>query len=335
MFRLNEPDNLHDTFTGIFMRLLATSDKAQFALTHLSQVQHYFVEKLEKVSTGSTFTSVEWLRDNGIHGGGQRFEASSNMVFNRASVNVSQVQYEDNPEKAFLSATALSTIIHPQHPLAPSIHIHVSWTELRNGQKYWRLMADLNPAVIDDNETALFIDMLKQSSGEYFESGIEQGNTYFHIPALNKHRGVSHFYLEGFTGNEQTPPLFAIDFARNAIDCYINILTDKFSHLAPPSEIELQQQLDYHTLYFYQVLTLDKGTTAGLLIHNQNDVGTLGSLPAYINRELLKSWILISPAQQQPLVSALVEILPMQKNVQITSEIKAKIALAIRQHYKR
>jgi len=317
------------------MRLLATSAKAKFALTHLSQVQQYFVDKLKKVSTGSRFKSVEWLRDNGTHGGGERFEATSNDVFNRASVNVSQVQYEDNPEKAFLSATALSTIIHPQYPLAPSVHLHVSWTELRNGQQYWRLMADLNPAIVDDNDTALFNEMLKQSSGEFFESGIEQGNRYFYIPALNKHRGVSHFYLEGFTGNEQTSPLFAIDFAKNVIDCYIDILSDKLSCLPPPSDLALQQQVDYHTLYFYQVLTLDKGTTAGLLIHNQNDVGTLGSLPAYINRDLLQSWIADTPPPQQPLVEALVGLLPSQKTVHITSEIKAEIAMVIRRHYKK
>ncbi|MEL0660623.1 coproporphyrinogen III oxidase [Psychromonas arctica] len=315
------------------MRVFATSDEAQFALTQLSKVQFYFVEKLEKLSTGTSFKSVEWLRDNGSHGGGKRFEASTNTIFNRASVNVSQVQYEDRPDKAFLSATALSTIIHPQHPLAPSIHIHVSWTELKNGKQFWRLMADLNPAVEDTNDNVLFNDMLKKVSGEWFDSGIEQGDQYFYIPALNKHRGVSHFYLEGFTGNEQTPKAFSIDFATEVIDCYIALLEEKFSRLAPPSDSELQQQLDYHTLYFYQVLTLDKGTTAGLLIHNQNDVGTLGSLPAYINRDLLASWIALSDEAQQPLVQALVDLLPKQKSVHVTPEIKANIALAIRQHY--
>jgi coproporphyrinogen III oxidase len=315
------------------MRLLASSKQAQFALTQLSQVQRYFVNKLERISTGTTFNSVEWLRDNGTHGGGERFEASSNMVFNRASVNVSQVQYEDKPEKAFLSATALSTIIHPQHPLAPSIHIHVSWTELKNGQQYWRLMADLNPAIEDKDDTIIFNTMLKQTTGEFFDSGIEQGNAYFHIPALNKHRGVSHFYLEGFTGNEATPATFAIDFATAAIDCYIAILVEKLARLGPPTDEELQQQIDYHTLYFYQVLTLDKGTTAGLLIHNQNDVGTLGSLPAYINRDLLISWVSLSQEALQPLVKALIALLPQHKNVHITPEIKANIAMALRQHY--
>jgi len=315
------------------MRVFATSDQATFALTELSQVQDYFVDKLSTLSTGTQFIPVEWLRDEGTHGGGKRYEASDNSVFNRASVNVSQVQYEDKPDKAFLSATALSTIIHPQHPLAPSIHIHVSWTELKNGQRYWRLMADLNPAIEDTTDKAVFNETLKQASGKHYDSGIEQGEQYFYIPTLDKHRGVSHFYLEGFIGDEQTPKYFAINFAKQVIDCYISILTDKFSSLPPPSDQELAQQLDYHTLYFYQVLTLDKGTTAGLLIHNQNDVGTLGSLPAYINRHLLLSWVEQSEVAQKPLVQALVDLFPAQQAVHVNASIKAKIAETIRAHY--
>ena len=41
--------------------------------------------------------------------------------------------------------------------------------------------------------------------------------------------------------------------------------------------------------YLFQVLTLDRGTTSGLLIHNQNDVGIMGSLSLYINKVLLSS----------------------------------------------
>ena len=44
------------------------------------------------------------------------------------------------------------------------------------------------------------------------------------------------------------------------------------------------QQLAYHTLYFFQVLTLDRGTTSGLLVHDQNDLGIMGSLPAWVDR---------------------------------------------------
>lgn len=315
------------------MRTYATSSKAQFALKHLSQVQETFASKLAHLDTGSSFQQVEWLRDEGMHGGGKRFEATSNNVFNRASINVSQIHYEQLPEKNFLSATALSTIIHPQHPLAPSMHLHVSWTELKNGQQYWRIMADLNPAIEDKTDTQLFNNQLKELTGHFYEAGKKAGDRYFDIPALGKHRGVSHFYLEGFTGEVDTSEMFAINFAGRMVDCYTALLSDKISYLPPPSNAQLAQQVAYHTLYFYQVLTLDKGTTAGLLVHDQNDIGTLASLPAYINNELLAQWITITPAPQKKLVSALVASFPDTKTVHITPAVKVSIAQIIRQYY--
>ena len=42
------------------------------------------------------FEKVDWFRDNGIHGGGNRYEARDNVHFNTASVNVSQVHNDED-----------------------------------------------------------------------------------------------------------------------------------------------------------------------------------------------------------------------------------------------
>lgn len=320
------------------MRLAAKSAKAQWVLTQLTQLQHYFAQQLSNVARQAQqptqFVPVEWLRDEGKHGGGERLQASEGGLFNRASVNVSQIQYEQNPDKAFASATALSTIIHPVHPLSPSIHIHISWTELKSGKKYWRIMADLNPAIEDKADTNKFSQVLEQASGVYFAVGSEQGDEYFNIPALKRHRGVSHFYLEGFEEQPDTPENYAIDFGKQVIDCYIEILTGKSIEQPTITAEQQRQQLDYHTLYFYQVLTLDKGTTAGLLIHNQNDVGTLGSLPSHINLSLLKRWAAASDAKLNDLLLRLIAVFPEADVGEVTGERKAEIAIALREHYK-
>ena len=116
----------------------AASSNACKALDLVSSLQKRFATGLEGLSqqhsNESTFIPVEWLRDGGSHGGGVRFEAGKNSLYGRGSVNVSQVHYDDKPEKKLGSATAISTIIHPIHPLAPSVHIHISWTEMKSGQ---------------------------------------------------------------------------------------------------------------------------------------------------------------------------------------------------------
>lgn len=323
------------------MRKPATSENAIKALAMLSQAQQHFVTKLSELcqqqKLADKFTPQQWLRDHGEHGGGLRFEAPKNSLFNQASVNVSQVQYEDRPDKAFISATALSTIIHPINPMAPSVHIHVSWTALRSGKSYWRLMADLNPSVACEIDIACFNETLQKVSGNYFDQAKQQGDDYFYIPALQAHRGVSHFYLEGFNPEGVDGQEFAKIFVHEVIDSYMAILRGKLNHKqinANQSERQKSVQLDYHTLYFYQVLTLDKGTTAGLLVHDQNDVGTLGSLPRFINRDLLAQWVDKTPPPRHQLVSDLVALFPDSKRSEVTIEIKTRIAQVIRAHYR-
>ncbi|MFT6984876.1 MAG: coproporphyrinogen III oxidase [Psychromonas sp.] len=318
------------------MTFQADSHKAQETLRFLDQLQHFFVEKLQKVANvlgeDIQFTPVHWLRDQGIHGGGVRFVAAVGLL-NSASINLSQLNFANMPDKAILSATALSAIIHPAHPLAPSMHLHISWTEYKNGHSFWRIMADLNPSISNAEDKIRFEDNLKAISGNYYESGCQLGDDYFYIPALQRFRGVSHFYLEDFNDDSENMAQFPQRFGQSVIDCYCAILQQRLLNAPQPNEQQNALQLNYNTLYFYQVLTLDKGTTAGLLAHNQNDLGILGSLPAHINISLLTSWLDKTAQPQYKLIKRLLSILPNTETCQITAELKAEIAQQIRLHY--
>lgn len=71
-----------------------------------------------------------------------------------------------------------------------------------------------------------------------------------------------------------------------------------------------QKQLAYHTLYLFQVLLLDRGTTNGLLAHSDNDVGTLGSLPSAVDSGLLTSWLKKLNTPQDILLKRIIDVLP-------------------------
>ena len=150
------------------MRIPAKSNQAVEANTLVEGLQSYFVDRLNNVSktlgNNIPFEEVEWMRDEGRHGGGTRFEARDETIFNRGSVNVSQVHYDDNPDKQLGSATAISTIIHPKNPNVPSMHMHISWTQMRDGSGYWRIMADLNPSIRNEEDKNSFDFMLKNES---------------------------------------------------------------------------------------------------------------------------------------------------------------------------
>lgn len=321
------------------MKILAKSNEAKEALILVEELQAYFAGKLNNISItlGSNlpFTKVQWMRDEGKHGGGVRFEARDSAIFNCGSINVSQVHYDDCPEKKLGSATAISTIIHPTNPHVPSMHMHISWTQMRDGKGYWRIMADLNPSIKNENNKNTFDSMLKNTSSSYYEEGSMQGNKYFTIPVLNRTRGVSHFYLENFnTGDYKADFIFAKNMGEKVIDTYTEIIRNAINENHNSTQVEKEEQLAYHTLYLFQVLTLDRGTTSGLLVHNQNDVGIMGSIPSFIDRELLESWKSRMPQPQDKLVSELLKALPNIVPTPVTEQTKKKLADAVRKHYK-
>lgn len=318
--------------------IMAKSNEAIDAYKLVRGLQKRFVDKLNHLSQtigeNKNFEEVTWLRDEGIHGGGSRFEARDNILFNTASVNVSQVHYDEDESKRLQSASAISTIIHPKNPNVPSIHIHISLTQIKGNDSYWRVMADLNPSIEINEDKKVFVKALKTLSKNTYEEGIKQGDKYFNIPDLNRHRGISHFYLENYnTSNIKEDYDFANSFGEGIIDTYIEIITNAFNTRISYSKDEIQKQLDYHTLYLYQVLTLDRGTTSGLLIHNQNDVGIMGSLPTFINKTLLKSWQEKTSKPQDELVSNLVEVI--NDDGKVDKSAKEKLAQVVREHYKK
>ena len=322
------------------MRIQVKSPEAKIAYVLVEELQSYFVTKLNEISqtfgNNEACEAVEWGRDGGLHGGGVRYEARDESIFDRGSVNVSQVHYDDDESKKLSSATAISTIIHPKNPYASSMHMHISWTQMRDGKGYWRIMADLNPSLENEDDKNTFDQMLLKNAGEFAEEGMAQGDRYFNIPVLERTRGVSHFYLENFnSGDFEADKAFAKSMGTSVIDTYIEIIAQALqTHRAYTSE-EKAKQLDYHTLYLFQVLTLDRGTTSGLLVHDQNDVGIMGSIPSHVNRELLASWKARMPKPQDALVEALLEALPNEMPTPVDVETKKKLASAVRTHYKK
>jgi len=319
-------------------RTKAKSPRATQAYALVEALQERFVQKLESISHSvgcdQSFEPREWFRDAGEYGGGIRYLATDEQTFNRASVNISQVNYDSNPTKQLGSASAISTIIHPRNPHAPSVHMHISWTELKNGQGYWRMMADLNPSLPNQDFEDRFIACLQTAAPEQYEEASIQGDRYFYIPALERHRGVTHFYLENYSTNDA-----AADFAlaqtlgESVIDCYTSILQQALQEQASPTSEDYAQQLDYHSLYLFQVLLLDRGTTSGLLVHNQNDVGILGSLPEKVSKSVLTSWKQNLQSPQDQLLTSILSVLPAVDPCLIDEPTKKALADCVRHHY--
>ncbi len=319
-------------------RIPALSPQAQEASTLLTNMQSYFASKINYLSEtygeNQACQAVEWFRDKGLCGGGVRFEVKDTALFNRGSMNYSQVQYEHDESKKLNSATALSCIIHPNSPHAPSMHMHFSWTQMKDNHGYWRMMADLNPSISNENDKERFSQKLESVAKEYYAQAKEQGDKYFNIATLNRHRGVSHFYLENFhTDDKSKDSTLAKELATAVIDVYIDSIEEHFKENKLITKEDKQAQLAYHTLYLFQVLTLDKGTTSGLLIHNENDVGILASIPSHVDVALLQNFLINMPTPQNELLQNIITALGNGSIVHIDEMMKKKLANVVREHY--
>jgi coproporphyrinogen III oxidase len=324
-----------------FLEKLIFNKEERQAIDLLQSLQHEFASNLCRVATqlgmDLDFKSIQWMRNGGKWGGGQRLQASSDTLFDRASINFSHVNYSDEPTRPLNSATALSTILHPTHPCAPSIHVHLSYTSMKHGKSYWRIMADLNPSLQDQRSKERFYNAMKSTTGAFFSRGIEQGNKYFYIPALGRSRGICHFYLEDFTlGDFTEDHQFSKNFAKHVFSIYPKIIEDILNEVEP--KITSQQrllQLEYHTLYFFQVMTLDRGTTAGLLVHDENDLGILASLPRRVDLDLLDSWQQHMNDSHQILTQEIIKTLGQNGEIEINDGQKKSLALTLRRFYQK
>ena len=281
--------------------------------------------------------STTWFRNEGECGGGERLSFLENTALAGSSINFSQVHYQSNSDVRLAVATALSAIVHPAHPRLPSAHLHLSYTQMQDGDAYWRLMADLNPAIKNEQQQMKFDRILAAVADQHLLEGVKNGNQYFYIPALERHRGVSHFYLERFaSGNFDDDLLYVEQFGMAVMTTYVSILMDGVEEgkEKDPSEKERASQLAYHTLYLFQVLLMDRGTTAGLLVHDQNDVGILGSLPPRVDKNLLSSWGSRLTEPQDVLLNRLLGVMPQKGVVTITDSLKKQFAETIRRFYR-
>ncbi len=327
----------HSTQAGKVLRVLIHL-QALFreGLNHLSQ----------RYGDQKSLSRSEWLRDQGTHGGGWRWGGVDSGILNRGSLNISAIHYDDLPDKRLSSATALSCIVHPQVPYAPSLHTHISWTELRHGDGGgWRLMADLNPSTPYESDHKVFIkaidDALSPLSMDQIQHAKEQGDRYFYIPALDRHRGVAHYYLEQWKTDDFAEDLkVAQGFGERVVETYLSLLEAALSggQIRHP-QATVKRQIDYHSVYFLQVLTLDRGTSSGLLVHQQNDEGILGSLPQRVSRSTLRSWIGRLPSPQDQLLSSLIGVLrsdePQGDLCTLDQFTRRQLAKIVRDHYQR
>ena len=253
------------------------------------------LEQLEDESTlpgpAGRFQRNVWNRTDhgGGDGGGGEMGVLKGRVFEKAGVNISTVYGEFNPEFAKqingaaddprFFATGISLVIHPSNPLVPAVHMNTRM--LVTTRRWFGGGVDLNPALPDAAETAVFHAAVKETCDrhhpDHYPAHSKWAEEYFWVPHRGRHRGVGGIFYDHLSSGDWAADFaYTQDVGRCFLETYPKLVRAKMHE--PFSEEQRIAQLKYRGLYAEFNLVYDRGTTFGLKTGGNTDA-ILMSLP--------------------------------------------------------
>ena len=223
------------------------------------------------------FQRKSWERpgEGGKSGGGGTMSIMHGRVFEKAGVNISEVEGEFSPEfrknmpgadeDPRFWAAGISVVIHPRSPLVPAAHMN---TRMIVTQKAWfGGGGDLTPVVEDDEETALFHRAYKDACDRYdpayYPKYKKACDEYFYLPHRNEPRGVGGIFYDNLNSGEwETDFAFTQDVGRAFMGIYPNLARRAMD--LPWTQAQKQAQLVKRGRYVEFNLLHDRGTLFGI-----------------------------------------------------------------------
>ena len=250
-----------------------------------------------KTIDNSDYREDEWKREEG--GGGRSRVFSEGDVFEKAGVNVSVVYGTLSPEAAEkmggghqlegsdldFFATGISLVLHPNNPMAPTVHANYRYFERGAGEvegSWWfGGGADLTPSYLFEEDAIHFHRIHKEACDRHevadYNRFKEWCDSYFHIPHRNEGRGVGGIFFDDIrAASKQQCFEFVQDCGNQFLAAYLPILERRKSMPFTPNQKAWQQIRRGRYVEFN--LVYDRGTKFGLTTNGRIE-SILMSLP--------------------------------------------------------
>ena len=254
------------------------------------QLQTGICSTLEAADSKGKFSYNQWEKEIG---GGTTAVLQHGAIIEKGAVNFSFVKGKFSPrmekllgEKAEnFAATGISSILHPENPWMPIIHMNVRYFALDNGISWFGGGIDLTPHIIEPEDAVEFHLALKatcdQSDNRFYPEFKQWADDYYFLPHRNETRGVGGIFFDRLESGspEEFEKLFNFTVALSQL--YPTIYTGfmKKHGNRPYSEREKNWQALRRGRYVEFNLIHDRGTKFGLE-SGGNTESILASLPA-------------------------------------------------------
>jgi coproporphyrinogen III oxidase len=255
-----------------------------------SQLQQDICRKLEKADANAKFNHNSWEKSPG---NGVTSVLENGSVIEKGAVNFSFVKgdFSERMEKILgekgtqYAATGISSILHPENPWMPIIHMNVRYFALDSGVSWFGGGIDLTPHIIVPREAAIFHQSLKETCDEYdrrFYPDFKQwADDYFYLTHRKETRGVGGIFFDRQQPeNEKEQEKlfgFCVALAKKYPEIYVDFMNQNGRKKYTKREKQWQQLRRGRYVEFN--LIHDRGTKFGLE-SGGNTESILVSLPA-------------------------------------------------------
>ena len=273
-------------------------DQQQAAQTWFRELRDKICAEFEKIEaeagSDATFDYIPWDRQNpdGSPGGGGMQGLMKGKIFEKVGVNISTVdgvfsdefagQINGAKDDPRFFATGVSLVAHMANPHVPNVHMNTRF--LCTTKRWFGGGADLNPAIVYDEDTEEFHARLRSACAahnpEYYPRFKKWADDYFYIPHRQVHRGVGGIFYDHIELDHESDFdrhfAFTQDVGRAFLDIFPKLVRKRMG--MEWSDEDKQQQLVWRGRYAEFNLVYDRGTAFGLKTGGNVDA-ILMSLP--------------------------------------------------------
>lgn len=245
---------------------------------------------IEDADGKGKFTNEHW--NSGL-GSGVTSVIRGGGIVEKGAINFSYVKgkFTDGMEKILgekagsYAATGISSILHPENPWVPIIHMNVRYFALDNGISWFGGGIDLTPHIVDPDDAIAFHKTLKtvcdKFNNTWYNDFKKQADDYFYLPHRQETRGVGGIFFDRLKPENETAFEQLFSFTVALAEQYPVIYSGymKKNATTPYSEREKHWQLLRRGRYVEFNLVHDRGTRFGLVSGGKTE-SILVSLPA-------------------------------------------------------
>ncbi len=261
----------------------------KIAETYL-QLQTEICSALEDADGKGKFSTYHWQKEIGD---GTTAVLQNGAIIEKGAVNFSFVKGNYSPRMEKLlgenahhyAATGISSILHPENPWMPIIHMNVRYFALDNGISWFGGGIDLTPHIIEPEDAAEFHTALKatcdQFDSRFYPDYKKWADDYYFLPHRNETRGVGGIFFDRlkYDNPEEFEKLFDFTVALSQLYPVVYTGIMKKHGKRSFSEREKKWQALRRGRYVEFNLIHDRGTKFGLE-SGGNTESILASLPA-------------------------------------------------------